>query len=287
MNHAKAIGQRDGRWAGGVGMAVGAAFAAALIGLANAPVAGAEGGALDTAVDNFLQGIANVFPPEFNEGSLGDPDAFCLTFFTCMDNDQMIDSLYQAINTDFQPEGPIDNFFDQLLGTAPAADPAQALDIQVDISGLDLFPTAGNTATADAGLGSIAIAIGAGSFADTGTFGDVAFADGANSTAETLGLVGGLDSALVFGANSTAEAGGLVGSLDSALVFGANSIAQAGGIAGGLDSALVFGANSTAEAGETAGAVLGAPGNFDLAAAFGDMLHAIATGGNFLVDIVP
>jgi hypothetical protein len=173
---------------------------------------------------------------------------------------------------------------DQLLGglAVPAADPAQALDIQVSISGLDLFPTAGNTAIADAGPGSIAIAIGAGSFADTGTFGDVAFADGANSTAETLGLVGGLDSALVFGANSTAEAGGLIGSLDSALVFGANSTAVAGGLAGGLDSALVFGANSTAEAGNPAGS----SGFFDLAAAFGDMLHAIANGSG-MIDILP
>jgi hypothetical protein len=246
MNHAKAIGQRNGRWAGGVGMAVGAAFAAALIGLANAPVAGAEGDAVDTAVDNFLQGIANSFAPEINEGSLGDPDAFCLTFFTCTDNDQMIDSLYQAVNTDFQPEGPIDNFFDQLLGTAPAADPSQALDIQASIFGIDLFPTAGNTATATADSGDIAIAIGNGAHATAASgIGDFAFADGANSIADA--------------------GAGIGGSFDSA-----------------FDSALVFGSDSTAVAGD-----VGLPSFFDLAAVFGDMLHAGAGGIFGVVDIVP
>jgi hypothetical protein len=48
------------------------------------------------------------------------------------------------------------------------------------------------------------------------------------------------------------------------------------------DTALVFDPfgteGSTAYAGE---------GNFDLAAAFGDMLHADATEFNFLVDILP
>jgi hypothetical protein len=232
---------RNRRWAGGVGMATGAALAAALIGLANAPAAGAEGSAVDTAWDNLLQGIANSFAPEPQaiEGTFGDPDAFCLTFFQCMDGDQMTDAFYQAVNTAFQPEGSIDGFFDQLF-------PAQtsALDIQASISGFFLFPTAGNTAFADAGIGDIAIAIGNGAQAIAGdpyflVFqpGDFAFADGTNSTAEA-GLNGSFDSAIVIGANSTADAGGNM------------------------------------------------PSVFDLAAAFGDVLHAIATG-NFMTDIVP
>jgi hypothetical protein len=65
--------------------------------------------------------------------------------------------------------------------------PAQMtpLDMQVSIDGLDLFPTAGNTATAYSGFfGDIAIAIGNGAVARAlNGFGDFAFADGTNSTA--------------------------------------------------------------------------------------------------------
>jgi hypothetical protein len=166
------------------------------------------------------------------------------------------------------------SWIDQLLGglSVPAADPAQALDMQVSIDGTDLFPTAGNTATATSTMGNIAIAIGNGADASatdaTGDTGDFAFADGANSTAES-GFNGGGDSAVVFGANSTAEAGFI----------------------GGFDSAVVFGANSTAEAGFGIPASLplfpfAIPSSFDLAGAFGDMLHASASG-LFMTDIVP
>jgi hypothetical protein len=129
--------------------------------------------------------------------------------------------------------------------------PAQtsALDMQVSIDGFDLFPTAGNTATASSGPFDLAIAIGNGAQSSAGappvgTLGifDVAFADGASSGA--LSQAGDFDSAIVIGANSTAEAG-------------SNSCFFCG------------------------------PENFDLAAAFGDMLHASALGGFFLVDIPP
>jgi hypothetical protein len=98
---------------------------------------------------------------------------------------------------------------DQLLGSlfVPAADPAQALDVQISIGGTDLFPTAGNTATALSDNTDIAIAIGNGADANaTGGAFDFAFADGTSSTAEA-GFNGAFDSALVFGANSTADAG--------------------------------------------------------------------------------
>lgn len=57
--------------------------------------------------------------------------------------------------------------------------------MQVSILGFDLFPTAGNTATATSNFGDIAIAIanGADSNATGGIF-DFAFADGTNSTAQ-------------------------------------------------------------------------------------------------------
>ena len=52
---------------------------------------------------------------------------------------------------------------DQLLsGLAVPADTASPLDIQISISGMDLFSTVDNTATATSGTGSIAIAIGDG-----------------------------------------------------------------------------------------------------------------------------
>jgi hypothetical protein len=46
------------RWAGGVGMAVFAGFAAALFGMAGADAGADEGSAVHTFVDNFLEGIA-------------------------------------------------------------------------------------------------------------------------------------------------------------------------------------------------------------------------------------
>jgi hypothetical protein len=238
-----------------VGLGIGAAVAS------TPGVACAEGSAVDTAWDNFLQGIANSFAPEVNEHVFGDPDAFCFpALLSCAEapGDQMFDAFYQTVNTAFQPEGPIDNFFDQLF-------PAQtsALDMQVSIDNIDLFPTAGNTATAVSGPLDIAIAIGnasaqAGQTGGLLTIFDFAFADGASSDANALG-----------------------GSFDSAIANGANSFANAA--PGSFDSAIADGANSTADAGGTLGSGLG---SFDLAAAFGDMLHAIATG-NFMTDIVP
>jgi hypothetical protein len=189
--------------------------------------------------------------------------------------------------------------------------PAQALDIQVSIFGLDLFPTAGNTATATAGIGDIAIAIGNGANASASGILDTAFADGTNS--EAVAGFGILDSATVFGTNSIAKAGSL-GGFDSALVFGtdgnatanlgigdfasvintgsAPDLADAGGMGfdidglsmGNFDIASVVGTGSTADAGFDFTTDTG--GSYDLAAAFGDMLNSTAaTGGNFLVDI--
>jgi hypothetical protein len=129
-----------------------------------------------------------------------------------------------------------------------------------------VFPTAGNTATATSGMGDIAIAIGAGSDADaTGGSFDSAFADGLNS-----------------------EVGAGAGSLDSATAVGTNSAALAGGfsptVLGNLDIAFVVGTDSDAEAGANATTV----GDFDLAAVvFGDMLNAVATGDNRMIDILP
>ena len=67
---------------------------------------------------------------------------------------------------------------------SPAADPASPLDMQISISGMDLFSTVDNTATANSGFGDIAIAIGNGANASATGVGDLAFADGTDSSAD-------------------------------------------------------------------------------------------------------
>jgi hypothetical protein len=147
-------------------------------------------------------------------------------------------------------------WIDQLLGGLSVPAQTTTLDMQVSVDGTDLFPTAGNTATATSDTGDIAIAIGNGANANaTGGSGDFAFADGANSTAEA-GFIGDFDSAVVFGANSTADAG-----FGSVFTFPGECI--------------------------SAFCDLDIPNDFDLAAAFGDTLNASATTGSGLVDILP
>jgi hypothetical protein len=150
--------------------------------------------------------------------------------------------------------------------------PAQtsALDLQVSIDGMDLFPTAGNTATATSGMGDIAIAIGNGAEANAGA-----------GTAPMGPLSPGqFDSAVAIGSGSVADAG--QGNHDVALAFDPFAAENFGGSAfaedGNSDLAAVF-------AGDGGEAVAGLPGSSDLAAAFGDFVHAAANLGSNLVDI--
>jgi hypothetical protein len=146
---------------------------------------------------------------------------------------------------------------DQLLGgfSVPAADPAQALDMQISIGGLDLFPTADNTATATAGGDNIAIAIGNGATAtiSSGNASDLAFADGANSVASVVNT-------------------GDVGPLSFSNMF---------------DIAYVLGTGSTATISGDGGGLIPDASSFDVAAVFGDMLNASITNASNMVDIVP
>ena len=162
---------------------------------------------------------------------------------------------------------------DQLLGglSVPAADPAQALDMQISIGGTLLFPSVDNTAFAQAGPGDIAIAIGNNSFASAqnGAF-DFALADGTNSFAEAE--IGNFDVAVADGADSVAKAGFYAEPISG--LFSPTS----------FDAALVFGDGSTAFAGFEG--IDNSVGFFDLAAAFGDNLLAQAIVAPFLVDIV-
>ncbi len=196
--------------------------------------------------------------------------------------------------------------------SSAAAAPA-GLDFQINIDGVNLFPTLNNGATAESGLGDIAIASGNGSFAcagctdSPGTF-DFASASGAGSAADSG--FGNLDDAFASGTNSLADAG--AGNVDTAIANGANSFANATGVnpdaLGNFNFADAFGANTNAEAGSiltdtpssydiasvfdpssTVGSTaLAGDGNFDLGAVFGDSLASTdAVGGNYLVDILP
>jgi hypothetical protein len=157
-------------------------------------------------------------------------------------------------------------------------DPSGA-PIQVSINGMDLFPTDGNTATATSAMGDIAIAVGDGANATSGQgllgilgsgIGDLAFADGTNSTADAA-LVGGANLDFVFadGANSFANAG-LGANLDIASAVGTGSSAEVA-VGDSLDGAFADGTDSLAKVGL---------GNLDLATALGTGSNATAGVGN-------
>lgn len=180
------------------------------------------------------------------------------------------------------------------LGLAAAA-PQGIVEPDFAIS-FDGYSLQDGTATANSASGDfgLAIAYGSGAHADAGGgFGDLAVADGTDTTATTAGTngVGGgtLDVAVAQGAGSFAEADN--GYLDAASASGNGCVAQAIGIGdvasasdddslayagqGDFNSALANGANSTAEASE---------GNSNIAVAVSPpgttFATAIATGGN-------
>jgi hypothetical protein len=171
---------------------------------------------------------------------------------------------------------------DSLLGAGAVPVVPSALDYQISIDGYDLFPTAGNTATATSGMGDIAIAFGSGSDAVAeGGFGDFASADGTGGLAiagdEVAGATGNnFDFASATGNGSNAAAGNPVGqfpdatgsSFDFASTDGANSAALAG-FNGSGDSASAIGQNVESFAGVSANTAT--PANYDTADALGNL----------------
>ena len=101
--------------------------------------------------------------------------------------------------------------------------------------------------------------------------GDIASAGGGGEA--TAG--GFLSTALANGADSQALATG--GISETATASGTNAVANA--VNGIGDVASVIGTGSTA--------ISGSGGDWDLAAVFGNLLAANATGGNFLLDLLP
>jgi len=129
---------------------------------------------------------------------------------------------------------------------------------------MDLFPTAGNTATAMSGMGDIAIAIGNGSeaIATVGTF-DSAFADG-EATLASSGK-GEFDSATAIGNNSHADAS--AGNGDSATVFGPGSVATAD--FGNDDLASVVNTGNASDVADAGGTSINVLGSNDIASVLG------------------
>jgi hypothetical protein len=210
------------------------------------------------------------------------------------------------------------------LAATPGA--AHADDFQISVDGMDLLPTAGNTAEAFSGTNDIAIAIGADSTACAGSAAvacddipgqfDSAFADGAGSSA--LSGDGNYDFASASGDGSIAGAG--YGNFDAATANGTDSGALTGGvifnnttlIPGNDDVAFAWGPHTIASAdvivdpsnptsssndaalvfdpfGTVGSSAFAGGGDSDLAAIFGDGFNTdlAAVGGNFLVDILP
>jgi hypothetical protein len=175
-----------------------------------------------------------------------------------------------------------------------AATPAPStLDFQISIDGFDLFPTAGNTATATSGMGDIAIAFGSGSHAiAVGGFGDEAFADGSAAQAlaggPTTGAADNFDFASATGDSSFVVAGNtgldpdtIGSSFDFGSASGVGSIAVAGGNGSG-DVASAVGQDVISESGRSSNAT--DPANYDYASAIGNnttptSTEAIAGGG--------
>jgi hypothetical protein len=147
-----------------------------------------------------------------------------------------------------------------VIGAAAAAllgaGVASADDFQISIDGLDLFPTTGNTATAESTFGNMAIASGVGANANaTDGFGNTADASGTKADA-----LAGITSSSFF---------------NSAWASGDNTLAEAGG--GSVDTAVATGTGSEAVAGN---------GSFDTAIASAGKL-AEATGSNGLFTVEP
>jgi hypothetical protein len=169
--------------------------------------------------------------------------------------------------------------------TASANGTNSYADVGVGNNDLALANGTDSSATAGVGDSDLAAAFGGGNAAANGFF-TTAFANGTNTVANADGI---LDSAGVSGTDAEAQAVNGLG--DSASVFNTGSAfdqAFAGGTSpsfpgDSFDTAVVIGTGSTAFAGSD----LTEPGQFDLAAAFGDMLNAIATGSNFVIDIPP
>jgi hypothetical protein len=198
-------------------------------------------------------------------------------------------------------------------GALPASGEPSGLDLAISFDGYSLVSDGTASAATTSGDYGLAIAYGnnASATATDGT-GDYALADGASTTA--VSGTGNDDSAYAIGVGSVAGAG--TGNDDSAIATDGGQALASGDVvtdptpveyAGNDDFAAAIGAFAKAESGDLftnvassndtaivvdptgpdGSTAYAGEGNFDLAAAFGDMLHASATELNNVIDILP
>jgi hypothetical protein len=174
-------------------------------------------------------------------------------------------------------------------GAVPALAAPAVTDFQISFNGTDLFPTAGNEATATTVAGQFGLAIamgnGAHAVAEGGT-GNYALADGTNALALAGSTASGAttssyDSAIDIGNNADPHT--YVGAPDGAYAGGGSLIGGADSAGGsshdtsidignnGVDNEILNGGNSGAFAGD--GGLIGASGagNGDTAYTFGNI----------------
>jgi hypothetical protein len=158
--------------------------------------------------------------------------------------------------------------------------------------GLDVASAFGTDSEADSfgGFFDAASASGTGSTALVGVFNTPGSFDVASAFGNAFAAAGdgNFDNAVTFDPFGTITSAAFAehGSGDYASIFGDGDSAMAGGpgnLLGNGDIAAVFGNDSTALAGAD---LTGNTGNFDLAADFGNMLDANATGANFLIEVM-
>jgi hypothetical protein len=137
---------------------------------------------------------------------------------------------------------------------------ARADDMQISVDGMDLFPEAGNTATAKSGIGDIAIAYGDHAYATAwGGTGDFALASGNLAYAGAGGALTDTgandDTAIDIGNNSDIAAGAAAGNSDT--------VGATDGGTGSGDTAINIGNDTGLYSGVFAGAggIFGATGN--------------------------
>jgi hypothetical protein len=203
--------------------------------------------------------------------------------------------------------------------SAAATPAASSLDLEISVDGYTLLDL-GTGATATSGTGDIAIAFGNGSTATAeGGFGDYALAttgatavagdtaDGATGNNFDLASASGGGTQAYAGENGSFDVASAAGqgadsnagesndpsdpsNFDLASSWGHFTEADAGGIGyengGSGDAAFVLDPFGTAGSYATAGSDFTDPGSFDLAGGFGDGVNAVATGANWLTDLM-
>jgi hypothetical protein len=185
------------------------------------------------------------------------------------------------------------------IGAAVASTPgvAWADDFQISIDGMDLFPTAGNTASAYSGTGDIAIAYGDGATASAvGGTGDYAFASGSGANAAAGGLSTDTgqdnDTAVDIGNNAEVRDGAFAGdddvNGDNGLLTGSGDTAvDIGNNTGFSDESLAIGGNDNyasylGDQDEGVGGSIASFGNNDVAEIVG--ANSTAAAGEDVVN---